>query len=45
MLAVDDEGECISHTLTPDEVEELKRVIEFYHIADQDETDTETTDK
>lgn len=45
VLAVDDEGECISHTLTPLEVEELKRVIQFYHLADEDETDTETTDR
>lgn len=45
ILSADDEGGCISHTLTPDEVEELKRVIEFYHIADQDETDTETADR
>lgn len=45
VLAVDDEGECISHTLTPLEIEELKRVIQFYHLADEDETDTETADR
>ena len=45
ILSADDEGDCVSHTLTPLEVEELKRVIQFYHLADEDETDTETADK
>ena len=45
VLSVDDEGDCISHTLTAEQIEELKAVIRFYHVPVQEETDTDTSDK
>lgn len=47
ILSADDEGDCVSHTLTPSEVMELRKVIKFAHLKEEeaDETDTETADR